>query len=143
MQDAAKHDDVAGLGNGFVDIFDTDGHLLRRFASRGTLNAPWGVALAPAGFGQFAGDIVVGNFGDGRINVYNKNGEFIEQLEDASGQPITIDGLWGLNFGGGVRSSPDTLYFSAGPNGGSDGLFGTITAQAAGNQHDAMRDDDQ
>ena len=142
-QDAPAHDDVAGSGNGFVDIFDTDGHFLRRFASRGALNAPWGVALAPAGFGQFAGDILVGNFGDGRINVYDKNGNFISQLEDPSGHPITIDGLWALNFGGGIRSSPDTLYFSAGPNGGSDGLFGTITAQPAGDEHAAMSNDGQ
>jgi uncharacterized protein (TIGR03118 family) len=142
-QDAPAHDDVAGSGNGFVDVFDTDGHFLRRFASRGALNAPWGVALAPAGFGQFAGDILVGNFGDGRINVYDKNGAFISQLEDPSGHPITIDGLWALNFGGGIRSSPDTLYFSAGPNGGSDGLFGTITAQPAGDEHAAMSNDGQ
>jgi uncharacterized protein (TIGR03118 family) len=140
-QDAPAHDDVAGPGNGFVDIFDTDGHFLRRFASRGALNAPWGVALAPSGFGQFAGDILVGNFGDGRINVYDKDGEFISQLEDPSGHPITIDGLWALNFGGGIRSSPDALYFSAGPNGGSDGLFGTITAQPAGDEHAAMSND--
>jgi uncharacterized protein (TIGR03118 family) len=138
-QDTPKHDDVAGAHLGFVDVFDTDGHLLRRFASGGSLNAPWGVALAPAGYGQFAGDILVGNFGDGRINVYDMNGEFIDQLEDPRGKPITIDGLWALNFGGGVKSSPDTLYFSAGPNGGIDGLFGTITAEGAGDDHDSMR----
>jgi uncharacterized protein (TIGR03118 family) len=143
QQDTPKHDDVAGAHLGFVNVFDTAGHLLRRFASRGALNAPWGVALAPAGFGQFAGDILVGNFGDGRINVYDKNGDFIDQLEDPSGRPITIDGLWALNFGGGLKSSPDTLYFSAGPKGGSDGLFGTITAEAAGDDHDAMSDDDR
>jgi uncharacterized protein (TIGR03118 family) len=101
------------------------------------------VALPPAAFGQFAGDILVGNFGDGRINVYDKNGECIDQLQDPSGQPITIDGLWALNFGGGLKSSPDTLYFSAGPKGGSDGLFGAITAEAAGDDRDAMRNDDQ
>jgi uncharacterized protein (TIGR03118 family) len=138
-QDAPKHDDVAGAHLGLVDVFDTDGHLLRRFATGDQLNAPWGVALAPAGFGQFAGDILVGNFGDGRINVYGKDGEFIDQLEDSNGRPMTIDGLWALNFGGGVKSSPDTLYFSAGPNGGSEGLFGTITAEATGNDNDAMR----
>ena len=140
-QDLAKHDDVASARLGFVDVFDTDGHFLGRFATGGALNAPWGVALAPAGFGQFAGDILVGNFGDGRINVYDKDGQFIDQLEDSKGRPMTIVGLWALNFGGGAKSSPDTLYFSAGPHGGSEGLFGTITAEGTGNgdDDDAMR----
>jgi uncharacterized protein (TIGR03118 family) len=126
-QDAAKHDDVAGRGNGFVDIFDTDGHLLRRFASRGLLNSPWGVARASFAFGRFSGDILVGNFGDGRINVFDSDGNLLDQLEGTNGRPLKIDGLWTLTLGGGAKSSSDTLYFTAGPNGETDGLFGTIT----------------
>jgi uncharacterized protein (TIGR03118 family) len=126
-QDAQKHDDVAGPGNGFVDVFDTDGHLLRRFASRGRLNSPWGVARASFAFGQFSGDILVGNFGNGKINVFDSNGRFIDQLEGPNGKPLAIDGLWTLTLGGGANSSSDTLYFTAGPNGEKDGLFGTIT----------------
>ena len=126
-QNATKHDDDAGKGRGFVDVFDTDGHLLRRFASRGALNSPWGVARASQAFGRFAGDIVVGNFGDGRINVFDSDGNFLGQLRDTNGKRIAIDGLWTLTLGGGAKSSSDTLYFTAGPNGETDGLFGTIT----------------
>jgi uncharacterized protein (TIGR03118 family) len=126
-QDSTKHDDVAGKGNGFVDIFDTDGHLLRRFASKGTLNSPWGVARASFAFGRFSGDILVGNFGDGKINAFDSDGSFRGTLSDAKGKPIVIDGLWMLTLGGGRSSSSDTLYFTAGPNDETDGLFGTIT----------------
>jgi len=128
LQNAAKHDDVASPGNGFVDVFDTDGHLLRRFASRGALNSPWGVARASFAFGPFSGDILVGNFGDGRINVFGSDGDFLGQLRDTSGKPLMIDGLWTLTLGGGKNSSSDMLYFTAGPNGETDGLFGTITS---------------
>jgi uncharacterized protein (TIGR03118 family) len=127
LQNAQKHDDVAGPGHGFVDVFDTDGHLLQRFAQRGTLNSPWGVARASFAFGKFSGDILIGNFGDGRINVFDSQGHFIDQVEDSHGKPISIDGLWTLTLGGGRKSSSDTLYFTAGPNGETDGLFGTIT----------------
>jgi len=126
-QDAQKHDDVAGQGHGFVDVFDTSGHLLRRFESRGRLNSPWGVARASFAFGPFSGKILIGNFGDGRINVFNNDGSFVDQLEDSRGKPLVIDGLWTLTLGGGLHSSPDTLYFSAGPNDEANGLFGTIT----------------
>jgi uncharacterized protein (TIGR03118 family) len=124
---AQKHDDVAGNGHGFVDVFDTNGHLLRRFASGGKLNSPWGVARASFAFGRFSGDILVGNFGDGRINVFDSNGKWLDQLRDTNGEPIAIDGLWTVTLGGGAKSSSDTLYFTAGPNGETDGLFGTIT----------------
>ncbi|HYM01919.1 MAG TPA: TIGR03118 family protein, partial [Stellaceae bacterium] len=107
------------------------------------LDAPWGVAIAPAGFGEFAGDILVGNFGDGRINVFDKHGDFIDQLEGAEGKAITIDGLWSLTFGGGLNSSPDTLYFSAGPNNSADGIFGMIQAQPAADRDDADDDHDR
>jgi uncharacterized protein (TIGR03118 family) len=126
-QNAQKHDDVAGNGNGFVDVFDTDGHLLRRFASRGHLNSPWGVAVASYNFGPFSGAILIGNFGDGRIGVYDRRGRFIDELRDVEGRPIEIDGLWTLSPGGGRHSSPDTLFYTAGPNGETDGAFGTIT----------------
>jgi len=131
LQNAAKHDDVAGRGHGFVDVFDTDGHLLRRFASRGPLNSPWGITRASFAFGKYSGKILIGNFGDGRINVYDNNGEFIDELEDAHGRALAIDGLWSLTLGGGLGSSSDTLYFSAGPNGETNGKFGTITPVAA------------
>jgi uncharacterized protein (TIGR03118 family) len=126
-QNAAKHDDAAGPGRGFVDVFDTDGHLLRRFASHGTLNSPWGVTRASFAFGRFSGKILVGNFGNGHINVFDTEGHFIDELRDAQGNALTIDGLWTLTLGGGGGSSSDTLYFAAGPNGETNGLFGTIT----------------
>jgi uncharacterized protein (TIGR03118 family) len=126
-QDAPRHDDVAGPGNGFVDVFDTNGHLLRRFASQGALNAPWGVARASFAFGPFSGQILVGNFGDGRINVFDSNGNFLAQLGKPNGKALRIDGLWTLALGGGAKSSSDTLYFTAGPNAQTNGLFGTIT----------------
>jgi uncharacterized protein (TIGR03118 family) len=130
-QDAAKHDDVKGAGHGFIDIFDTDGHLLRRFASRGPLNSPWGMTRASFAFGRFSSDILVGNFGNGKINVFNSHGRFIDELDRPNGKPLVIDGLWKLTLGGGLTSSPDALYFTAGPNDEKDGLFGTITPVSA------------
>lgn len=126
QQDEEKRDDVSGQGHGFVDIFDTDGHLIRRFATRGDLNSPWGITRAPFDFGRFSGDILIGNFGDGRINAFDPGGEFREQLQDADGKAIEIEGLWALTFGGAAKSDPDTLYFTAGPNDEKDGLFGSI-----------------
>lgn len=126
QQNAAKHDDVAGAGHGFVDVFDTDGHLLRRFASRGPLNSPWAVTRASFAFGRFSGRILIGNFGNGHINAFDNAGRFIGELEDGHGRPVVIDGLWTLTLGGGRGSSSDALYFAAGPNGETQGLFGTI-----------------
>ena len=130
-QDADRHDEIAGHGLGYVDAYDTAGHLLGRVASGGDLNAPWGLAWAPAGFGQFSGDLLVGNFGDGRIHAFAEApaGHFTHagQLRDNSGQPISIDGLWGLGFGNGTASGPMTaLYFAAGPDDEAHGLFGRI-----------------
>jgi len=135
-QNATRDADVAGQGNGFVDVFDTDGHLIRRFASRRTLNSPWGVARASFAFGRFSEDILVGNFGDGSINVFNSAGDFRGQVSGLDGRPLTIDGLWTLTLGGGAKSSSDTLFFTAGPNNQNDGRFGTITpaADTADNQ---------
>jgi uncharacterized protein (TIGR03118 family) len=126
-QNTARNADVAGPGNGFVDVFNTNGFLLRRFASRGPLNSPWGVARASFAFGRFSGDILVGNFGNGKINVFDSRGRFIDELDGPNGKAVVIDGLWTLTLGGGAKSSSDTLYFTAGPNGETDGLFGTIT----------------
>jgi uncharacterized protein (TIGR03118 family) len=95
--------------------------------SRGPLDSPWGVARASYAFGRFSGDILVGNFGNGKINVFDENGRFIDELEGANGKPLVIDGLWTLTLGGGKTSSSDTLYFTAGPAGETHGLFGTIT----------------
>ncbi len=130
-QDSTKHDDVAGPGRGFVDVFDTDGHLLRRFASRGTLDAPWGVARASFAFGRYSGKILVGNFGNGHISVFDSDGRFIDELRDSGGKPIAISGLWDLTLGGAGGSSSDALYFSAGPDNENNGLFGTIAPAAS------------
>jgi len=128
-QDSAKHDDVAGAGHGFIDVFDLRGHLLQRLASGGHLNSPWGLAWAPAGFGRFAGDLLVGNFGDGAINAYNPTtGHFDGQLKNEDGNVIAINGLWGLRFGDGVAGTPTTLFFTAGIGDESHGLMGTIEA---------------
>jgi uncharacterized protein (TIGR03118 family) len=129
-QDLAKHDEVAGPGKGYVDAFDLAGNFLARVGSGGPLDAPWGLAIAPASFGQFAGDLLVGNFGDGRINAYNlATDSFVGQLTGLDGAPLVIDGLWGLTPGnGGGAGSPQTLYFTAGPNGEANGLFGALVA---------------
>src|SRR3989440_10519209 len=135
LQDAHAHDDVAGVGHGYVDEYDTTGLLLRRVASKGRLNSPWGLALAPATFGAFAGALRVGNFGDGKINAFDLagargTGQAVQlgQLHSASGPPLKIDGLWALQFGHGNANSgsSNTLYFTAGPDGESHGLFGKI-----------------
>ena len=121
-------DEVAGSGLGFVDVYDADGFLLSRVASRGKLNAPWGMAIAPAGFGAFSNQLLVGNFGDGTINAYDlKNGTFAGQLRASNGHALVIDGLWGIAFGNGFQQQPtDTLFFAAGPDDEGHGLYGRI-----------------
>jgi uncharacterized protein (TIGR03118 family) len=130
QQDGAKHDDVPGAGHGFIDVFDVNGNFLRRLVTNSVLDSPWGMALAPAGFGDIGGDLIVGNFGDGLIHAFNPtSGALVETLLDTSGNPISIDGLWGLSFGnGGQAGSQQTLFFTAGPNGESNGLFGQLVA---------------
>jgi len=126
MRDATGHDDVAGQGHGFVDAFDVNGNLIRRLVSHGRLDSPWGLAIAPASFGDFAGDLLVGNFGDGRINAYTVDkGNFRGVLTRTSGSPITIDGLWALRVGN-AAADPNAVYFTAGINDEADGLFGKI-----------------
>ncbi len=128
QQNAAKHDDVAGAGSGFVDVFDTSGNFVKRLTAHGNLNSPWGLAQAPALFGALSNAILVGNFGDGHINAYDPNtGALVGSLNNASGSPIVIDGLWGLRFGNGANAGdPLRLYFSAGPAGETHGLFGSL-----------------
>ena len=130
LQDAAKHDDVAGSGNGFVDEFDLQGHLLHRVASGGPLDSPWGLAIAPSSFGSFAGDLLVGNFGDGMINAFDlkRHDESVGQLTGADGKPIVIPDLWELVPGnGGSAGSPDSIYFTSGVANESHGLFGSLS----------------
>src|SRR4051812_31836174 len=111
-QDADAKDEVAGRGKGFVDVYDTAGSLLRRFAARGALNAPWGIALAPQGFGRASGALLIGNFGDGRINAYDPvSAKLLGGLRDQHGRRLAIDGLWALEFGNGVIGTPQTLPF--------------------------------
>ena len=115
-------------GGGYVDVFDTNGHLLQRLISNGPLDAPWGVALAPATFGAFGGDLLVGNFGNGEINAFNPTtGAFLGTITDGGGNPIVNSGLWALDFGNSA-ANPNALYFTAGLNQGADGLFGEIQA---------------
>jgi len=129
VQDATKHDEVAGAGQGIVDSFDLQGNLLGRVATGGKLNAPWGIAIAPSSFGAMAGDLLVGNFGDGRITAFDASTHaVVGQILGADGQPLSIDGLWALSAGNdGSGGSSHLLYFSAGPDEESHGLFGVLT----------------
>ena len=133
-QDEDKADDVAGPGFGFVNVFDANGTLLRRLVRRGVLNAPWGLALAPADFGHFSNRLLVGNFGDGRVSAFDlRTGEFQGQLRRANRRAIKIDGLWALVFGNGVAGQPtSTLFFTAGPDDEQHGLYGRIDAVGRG-----------
>jgi uncharacterized protein (TIGR03118 family) len=132
-QQAHSDDEAHGRGLGIVDAYDLKGRLRARVAKHGQLNAPWGLAMAPASFGRFSGDLLVGNFGDGRITAYRqRHGRFTPagQLQAANGRPVKIDGLWALQFGLGAASNgpTDSLFFTAGPHDEKDGLFGTIRA---------------
>jgi uncharacterized protein (TIGR03118 family) len=159
-QNAAKHDDVEGPGNGFIDEFDTSGDFLKRLAS-GTaaggsltqINSPWGMAVAPHGFGKFGGDLLVGNFGDSHVNIFNlKTGRFLGQLEGSNGQPLVLNGgfhgpsdkgLWGIGFGNGRGGAGKrTLFFASGINDESDGVFGMVTV-AKGHDDDNDQGNEQ
>lgn len=133
-QDAQKHDDVAGPGLGFVVVFDSSGNLLMRLKHGRWLNSPWGVVHAPEDFGKFSKHVLVGNFGSGRIAAYDpETGNFQGLLRGPKGQPITIDGLWGLGFGNGATAGPlSTLFFAAGIQDEAHGLFGTLTPIGGG-----------
>ncbi len=128
-QDADAHDDIPGLGNGFVDTFNPTTHAFTRLISNGVLNSPWGVAIAPSSFGGAGGDLLVGNFGDGMINAFGMNGAALGALADLSGSPLMNDGLWALTFGnGGAGFSATSLYLTAGTNGETGGLFARVDA---------------
>ena len=129
VQDAAKHDDVAGMSHGIIDVFDLQGHFLQRFAQHGQLNSPWGMTMAPAGFGELGGTLWVGNFGNGQINAYDpQTGRFINKVRDPHGQALVIDGLWSLQVGNGANGGDaNSIYFTAGPNDEQDGIFGSLS----------------
>jgi uncharacterized protein (TIGR03118 family) len=135
IRDPGTGDDMPGAGNGYIDVFTTGGLLERRLVSNGPLNSPWGLAMAPGDFGQFSNDLLVGNFGDGRINAFDPlTGNYLGALSDAGNNPIVIDGLWGLMFGNDAQAgSHNSLYFTAGISGPAEraledhGLFGMIT----------------
>ncbi|MGO9718864.1 MAG: TIGR03118 family protein [Steroidobacteraceae bacterium] len=132
MQDTEKHDEFPGAGFGYVDIFDFSGNLVSRFASGGALNAPWGMAIAPAGFGSLEGDVLIGNFGDGTINIFTPNGTALAKSEGhlmaSNGNALAFPGLWSLVFGNGDSDKPlTTLFYTAGFADQTDGVFGSIT----------------
>ena len=123
----------SGAGNGSVDVFDLNGKFVKRLISGGPLNSPWGLAIAPAGFGSVGGDLLVGNFGDGTINAFDLNGNFLGSLATPADTLLVNDGLWGLTFGnGGNGGSTNALYLTAGLNDEADGLFAEIDALPAG-----------
>jgi uncharacterized protein (TIGR03118 family) len=135
-QDAAMHDETTGAGLGYVDVFDFSGNLVSQFASAGSLNAPWGIAIAPAGFGSLQGDVLIGNFGDGMINIFSPNGTSLANFEgplmSSSGQPLAFPGLWSLVFGNGDSDKPvTTLFYTAGFADQTDGVFGGITVTSS------------
>jgi uncharacterized protein (TIGR03118 family) len=136
-QNADRTDDVTGRGFGFVSVFTPNGELVRRFASGGVLNAPWGIALAPASFGRFGNRLLVANFGDGAINAFDVDtGFFVGRLKGKDRKPIAIDGLWGIAFGNGVANQPtNTLFFTAGPDDEQRGLYGRLDVDT-GDGHD-------
>jgi len=128
-QDAAKHDPVGGAGLGFVDVFTSEGRRLQRLQHGSWFNAPWGTVLASSNFGEFSHTILIGNFRGGTIAAFNPvTGRFMGNVLNPDGSTLNIDGLWGLQFGNGGSAGPaETLFFTAGPNGEKDGLFGTLT----------------
>jgi uncharacterized protein (TIGR03118 family) len=128
LQDAAKHDDVPGTG--FIETFTPGANSFKLLTADSHLSSPWGMVIAPASFPQFAGDLLVGNFGDGTINSFDPNtGAFLGTLMGTNGQPLVIEGLWALTVGSGSATAPASrIFFTAGPNDESDGIFGTIDA---------------
>jgi len=127
-QDESGEEEIQGPGLGIVNVFDPEGHLIRRVATRGVLNAPWGIALAPASFGEFAGALLVGNLGDGRINAFGpRSGKFLGNLRGLDRRSIRVDGLWGIAFGNGIAGQKtNSLFYASGPNDEEDGAYGVI-----------------
>jgi uncharacterized protein (TIGR03118 family) len=131
LQDAAARDELGGDGLGIINVYDTSGTFIKELVVGGALNAPWGMAMAPSsGFGAFSGALLVGNFGDGKINAYDPNtGVMLGTLMNGSGAPLVIDGLWGIAFGNGLdNQSTTTLFFAAGPDDESHGVYGRVEA---------------
>lgn len=129
LQNGEKKDDVGGAGHGFVDEFNFDGTLSKRLISGGALNSPWGMTLAPSSFGVYGGDLLVGNFGNGMINAFDPGtGAFKGMLKDSHGNPIMINGLWGLTFRPDIAGANGKLFFTAGINDEANGLFGSVSA---------------
>jgi uncharacterized protein (TIGR03118 family) len=128
-QDATRTNNVPGMGSGYVDLYDRDGVFLARVASKGQLNSPWGMDIAPSNFGAFSGDLLVGNFGNGIVNAFSPlTGRFLGTLQDGHGNPVVLDGLWGLVNGNGLSAPKNAVIFSSGPSGETHGLLGYLTA---------------
>jgi uncharacterized protein (TIGR03118 family) len=130
-QQGSTGDEQVGAGLGALAVFDTAGNFIKQLAMGGALNGPWGIAMAPSGFGTFSGTLLVGNLGDGHINAFDANsGAMLGTLTGADGAPIAIAGLWGIAFGNGLSTQPaNTLFFAAGPSHGAHGVFGRIDAR--------------
>jgi len=128
MINTTSFEEVTGENKGYVSVFSPTGEFIRRFATDGMLDAPWGIALAPQTFGDLAGTLLIGNFGNGMINAYDyRSGAWLATLSDASGNPIVIDGLWALGFGNGrAGQSTSSLFYTAGPNHEVDGIYGRL-----------------
>ena len=149
-QDEFKHDDVAGPGNGLIDILNPNNGEFRRFATGrdaggrlDEINSPWGLAVSPRGFGPHGDELLVGNFGSGTIMAFNEFGRFLGLLQSTDKDPVVIDGLWALKFGNGAKAGDaDTLFFTAGPDGESHGLFGSLSPAPKGHGHDHDGDND-
>ena len=149
-QDDDKEDDVAGPGNGLIDVFDARTGRFDRFVTGSdaggklrAINSPWGLAIAPDSFGKHAGELLVANFGSGTIMAFDRKGRFRGLLQGENHRPIAIEGLWGISIGNGARAGvPDTLYFTAGPAEESHGLFGSIEPVRAHDRDDDQGDDD-
>ena len=132
QQNHKEPDEETDRGSGFVDVYDTSGNLLQRLIKGNHLNAPWGMAFAPASFGAFAGALIVGNFGDGQLHAYDpESGKYLGEMKDESGKTLVIDGLWGIIVGnGGSGGDRNALYFAAGPDDETHGLFGSLRVVA-------------
>jgi uncharacterized protein (TIGR03118 family) len=126
LQSEDGEEEVAGHNLGFVDKYTEFGQTVKRIASRGNLNAPWGLAIAPASFGKYAGTLLVGNFGDGKIGAYTDSGDYLGMLRDANNEVIAIDGLWALQPGTTASGGTDAIWFSAGPDDETHGLLGVL-----------------
>ena len=128
-QTAGSGDETAGPGLGYINVFTPSGVFVKHLTNGGSLNAPWGIAMAPSNFGAFSGDLLIGNFGDGKINAFDPTtGNLVGTLQDSTGTPIAIGGLWGIAFGNGLNNQPtNALFFAAGANDEADGIYGKIT----------------